>query len=230
MKCFPQSTASTFWHQWLSHLLCVTISILWIGACTIKEKREVFMNQKQFSLKLTQIDLNDEEGLQELAEEAVNQARILAHTAAKAWHDKIPLTSDKAEFVLRNMAEIAIIPLLELNDPKDVKDKYWLLDTLVTHHITLRDQLLQHLDRLLNDKALIPESQQTGPIEEAPMPSRICDEAFLAIRRLMHFTEDAGEYALNETTFFKLSFEMRDQEIDKFRKDHIWVDFIENLI
>jgi hypothetical protein len=67
----------------------------------------------------------------------------------------------------------------------------------------LRARILKWLESKLADKSLVPRPVP-DPFERSevkPPPRRICDVAFLAMRRLVHFGEDEMEQG-NDASFF----------------------------
>ena len=59
-------------------------------------------------------------------------------------------------------------------------------------------------------------------MEEAPAARRVCDEAYLQLRRLLNPRESVERYHLNASAFLQLSTEEKENEIRKARKSRMF--------
>ena len=92
--------------------------------------------------------------------------------------------------------------------------------------LSLRQRIVAALDPLLEDREIVPAPDVPGPIEEVPPPCRICDEAYLALRRLLAHDEDEMAQERNAHEFLALEDEAKDAEIRRARESGAWTNWL----
>jgi hypothetical protein len=178
------------------------------------------MTAEQLRTRLDQARPDDSTRLKKAAQDVAAAANVLPRELAALWHSKDPDTAYKAQIVLSRLEELAIRPLLDSPPARAPADRAWLAVTVAEAAIELRGRLVGALERMLEDRAVIPRPANAGPVEE-PLPDRrVCDEAYLQLRRVLKSTESVEAYYLNANAFLRLSVEEKETEIQKARGKH----------
>lgn len=176
-------------------------------------------------LRLNAIDPTQEAQISGLAKEVENSARQPVREAVEVWK----LGGDrgaKAIELLSRLDELSIVPLLEAPGPLPPEQQVWALRTVTANLILFHNRAAQMVEGLLDDRRPVPMPPSRRPIEEPPPPRRICDEAYLAMRRLLNPAENREQYTLNADAFRHLTEAERDAEIQKARGMGVWTEWI----
>jgi len=148
------------------------------------------------------------------------------------WLTSSPELSRKARGILAELGPKALDPLLAAPLPKAVDDRVWLIRTLVLHAGQSRQPAAAWLDKLLDDvRQFIPKPLSAGPEPEEKLPAhRVCDEAYLAARRLgLGIPRESIEgYLLFEHGFFAKTEAERDVDIRQLKQSATWTQWIRN--
>lgn len=181
---------------------------------------------QELLVRLTRTDVTKESEISGLAKDVENSARQPVREAVELWKkgDEIGV---KAMELLSRLDELAIVPLLELSETFPPAQQVWALRTVAANAMLFRSRVAQAIDRLLDDRRPVPLPPSRRPVEEPPPPRRICDEAYLAMRRMLNPSEDRERYILNSDVFRHLPENERDEEIQKARSGGIWAEWID---
>jgi hypothetical protein len=180
------------------------------------------MTREQFLERLVRLSATDEPGLSQLAKQVLDDAREAVRAAVDLWSGN-PAQSQKAAALLLELEELAFVPLTERPDPADARQRVWLLRTANKSHLEFRSKLIAMINRMMDDRRKpAPRPMPGPPLEEGGSIPRVCDEAYLAHRRLLNFAETPDEYYLNERAFLDLPEAKRDEEIRNLRKTNSW--------
>jgi hypothetical protein len=181
------------------------------------------MTREQFLERLSKLSPKDQTGLSALAKQIMDDAREPVRAAVQLWTTGDPDQAGKAASVLREVEELAFVPITQPKDPADTAHRVWLLRMAGMSLIDLRRKFVALIDRMLDDRRTPPAMPMPGPpAEENPALPRVCDEAYLAHRRLLNFAESPAQYYMNEREFLALPEEQRDEEIRNLRKTNTW--------
>jgi hypothetical protein len=181
------------------------------------------MTRDQVIEQLRGIDSKNVAGLDSMAHIMVEQGRVPARAAVALIGGPDASMSQKAGYLLGHMDDLAIVPLLEAPEPKDVFDRLWAMETLVSAQLDLRKRIVSRLDAMLADKTNVPW-RTNQVVEEKVQPSRVCDEAYLLMRRLLNTNEDRNQHMYDRRAFLRLPEKDRDAEITKARKSRTWTN------
>lgn len=146
--------------------------------------------------------------------------------AAPAAAVEIALGADetasiKARRLLLQMGDPAIVPLVEAPDPPDVERRMFLINAAVESELALRRKVLARLDKLLDDKTPLPVTAR-GPSEVKAPKRRVCDNAYLLMRRMVHLGEPVTDAAVQANIFLNAPDDFKDAEIKKARASGTW--------
>ena len=157
-----------------------------------------------------------------LAETEENQARLPIRTAVRLWANGAADMSDAAFGLLLGVGDLAIVPVLEgplRNDPLVAAQAIRLVTDRETE---LRKRVVIQLEKWLNDKRPIPERPLAPGTEGTRAEHRVCDEAYVAMRKVIHFSDDEVHQLVDADRLFNLPESMRDRAIARARATRSW--------
>ena len=158
--------------------------------------------------------------MKKLVDRTLAEGRETGQGAIALWHQGYDTTAANAQKVMSQIEELALDALLNAPDSIDVTKLVWLMRTLTDIEVEMRKRVILKLMPLLDRKLPVPPLPVFEEIEE-PIPEvRVCDEAYMLLRRLVETSEPAESYFLNIRTFGNLDEPERDAEIEKARKEN----------
>ncbi len=125
-----------------------------------------------------------------------------------------------ARRLLFYLEDMAIQPMLEPNPPL-AEQRVALIARAVQAELAVRRKIIARIDALLADPTLVPVAESAGD-EPRPSPRRVCDAAYVQMRRMVDFGESPAVREKHADTFLELSSGMKDQWIKKARKSEVW--------
>lgn len=118
--------------------------------------------------------------------------------------------------VLTHTSSLAIAPLTEVTI--DPKQRLFAIRTVATASLELFHRVSLWAQGSLADRDEIPK-EIDGESEEDPPRERVCDVAYLALRRLHNVAEDPIRRSEEQRSFHALEFEERDPVIEVGRRE-----------
>ena len=192
-----------------------------------KQNGEIQVCTTDIRCLLRMVDENDEETIERLVKALQVQSWKHVQELVDISHSEDTEDSHKASLILLRVGDLVISPLLHslrLNNPEEA---LWELDTIIDIETENRLRVAQILEGMLeNTQIFIEAEEQENPIENTPH-QRICDGAYLLLRRLLAFDESMDEKLKNELQYLKLSDTERDAEISRMRKSKRWISLTE---
>jgi hypothetical protein len=173
---------------------------------------------KQFADKIRSMDENQ---LVALAKSLAEESRSSARMAARIFGAPDEDAADSAQILLVHMDEAAILALVESTAHPKVADRVWVLRAAVQAETALRRKLMKRLERSLDDRTEVPTSLH-GPVERMPPKQRVCDQAYLLLRKMILVGEDLNEVLANEDAFLNMPDEVKDAKIREARRSGQW--------
>lgn len=178
---------------------------------------------------LEQMAPHNADEMHDLTPTFVEAARGMPRATVEIYLGADDSASIKASSLLMGLEELAIVPIVETETPQSIDNRVWLAGVAVNAEVALRAKLTTHLEKLLDDKSLLSSKSQGSPVEGGGYlrRKRICDEAYLLMRRLRHpelahpDNPDDPE-ALHQDLFLKFPSDVKDQEIERARKSGDW--------
>jgi hypothetical protein len=179
------------------------------------------MPNKDITKLIREHNPEDEEGLENLATVITQESMKAPREVVTLLHTDNKVDFRKAAVVLLGLGDLALTPLMESLNPKSPEGYVWDMESIINIQIENRMKIAKVLDKMLLDKRSIklPELPHE---EEAFIPRRVCDEAYLMLRRLLSFEDDEDEMFLNADTFLNMTENERDVEITRFKKSKRW--------
>ena len=176
---------------------------------------------------LRRLDPNQEAAVDELSRNFEEEAHAPVRTAVSMLNGGDPQMGRRAASVITNIGELAIVPLLDAAPASQPASRVWNMEVVITAHLQERAKVVARLNSMLSDKVKIPW-EKGKPDEGAPAPSRVCDEAYLMMRRLLNTKEDKAQFLDEREAFLQLLDGEKDKEIQKLAKSHAWTNFVED--
>lgn len=185
------------------------------------------MAEPSIAQQLKALRAGDDKAARALARSitAAGEAKLRELIAVLHGSDKTE--TGKAAGVLLE-AELPAFPaVIEGLQAEPLDGLIWDIQLLGDLVLGARARLIEKLDALSEDQRDVPVGDGPSPRDEKPLPRRVCDEAYLILRRLVaHEPEDAGY--LNSRLFLKLSIEQKDQEIFFAKRERRFTRFDES--
>jgi hypothetical protein len=178
--------------------------------------------------KLRTLDPDDVVELDSCAEQVVTDSREAARSAVTLWAGSDEALKEKARYLLVNVEDIAIVPLLEAPNHPEADERAWLIRTVADAVADLRRRAASKLKAILDDETIVPGADDEDSTEEPAPLHRVCDEAYLAMRQLLHLDETEREFNANASAFSALTFEERDTHIQSARQSRAWTNLIDD--
>jgi len=164
----------------------------------------------------------DEDAESELATKLREQAQLPGSTLVELWQGPDEELSERALGAMIDLGASSIVPLLATEGGLEPADRVQALQLSVEAELALRQRVLKALDAMLDDRRPLPGRPQLAPTERAAPEKRVCDEAYLLIRKLVHFGEDELDAIVDGDAFLSLPDEQRDAAIAEARRTQTW--------
>lgn len=182
--------------------------------------------EQDFIAKLHQ-SIDSFEAERSLAELELVQARRMARLATTIWAKGGDDLAAAAFSFLLQVEDVAIVPVLEgpiRGDPLSVSQAIRLLTNAES---SLRKRIVEQIDRCLDDKRPVPQRPNVSQLEATVLERRVCDEAYVAMRRLVHFGESEIAQLVDEDRLYELDESERDAAIARARASNDWQRFLD---
>jgi hypothetical protein len=161
-----------------------------------------------------------------LGDSLKTETYAIAQELTKYWRRNPAPKGDKALFLLQQLGSAAYDPLMAGIDTVSPEDRLFVLEDLVEKHLQMRHDLAAKLDAQLDDKRVLDTAPPSPDMEQPPPPSRICDQAYLLLRRLTHVTENDFDGSAEAWQFRRLEEKQKDEAIAKARQSREWQTFL----
>jgi len=190
-------------------------------------KNLVYVKDPLFILR--ELNIDDEKEFKQVSRSVVEEAYEAPKRMAEIRHSEDEDDSSKALLMLLEIGDLALTPLLESLKSENPEQYVWDMKTVVGIQIENRLKIANILEKMLGDKRLLRIPEVPIGVEERPPPRRVCDEAYLMLRRLLSFEETEEEQFLNLVMFLDMSDEEKDAEIERFKSTKRWVALSEQI-
>lgn len=158
----------------------------------------------------------------ELAKRELAEARLVPRAAARLWANAEPPLADEAFDFLVDVEDLAIVPVVEGPQRDDAATVAAAIELVTDQELKLRQRVFERLTQWLEDKRPIPQRRRSAVIEEKAPERRVCDDAYLALRRLVHFGEDELAQLVDARQFLQLPDAKRDEIIARAKATKTW--------
>ncbi|MBE9572095.1 MAG: hypothetical protein IMF11_15810 [Proteobacteria bacterium] len=209
----------------------VVIVLIVMGVfCTKKNKGGKSEMSKEIETAIKELDPYSDKELESLARMIRQESWKNPRKAVDILHSDNEEDSKKAALVLISIGDLAMTPFLDAIDRNNPEDLAWDMETVVSIQLNNRTRIVKILDEMLLDKRLLKEPELPLQVEEVPPSRRVCDEAYIMMRRLFALDEDEEELLTNTDVFLDMSDEERDAEIERARKTKKWISLVKRAL
>ena len=147
----------------------------------------------------------------------LRESRFSARVAMHVWASGDKALQNDAFGYLVDSEDVALVPLVEEPLPSEPKAVGQGLEQLATAEVELRRKVLLRINALLNDKRDVPaEATSALPLH------RVCDEAYVKLRRLVAFPEPDLKQPLEAKKFYASPLASRNATIERVHHLHTW--------
>lgn len=127
-----------------------------------------------------------------------------------------------ARLVLLSLGDLTLTPLLDSLRSDSADKLVWSLQTAVGFHRENQSRIVKQLNQLLVDKRQVPMPVQSPTTEEKVPSRRVCDEAYLLMRRLLAMEDEESDMVNARIFLYSMSESERDREITRLQSTKTW--------
>ena len=132
-----------------------------------------------------------------------------------------------ARLVLLQLGDVAMPSLLDSLDSNDPDALVWNVQTVVGFHRENQARIVKRLQTLIGDKRKLTPKER-GPFTEEKIPERrVCDEAYLLMRRLLAMEDEESNMVNARIFLYGMTEPERDREIVRLLKSKSWTSLSE---
>ncbi|HVP07789.1 MAG TPA: hypothetical protein VMS71_08105 [Candidatus Acidoferrum sp.] len=169
----------------------------------------------------------DDPSLDSLAKSILERSYREPGDVVGLMHTDSQDTKQKASAVALKLGNLVLPMLLDSLPVGKPNDLIWELQQALTLQNASRAKITKILLDLLKDqRELEPDNPFASAEDRAPV-RRVCDEAYLLLRRLQVVNETDNQLYLNENAFMKMSMPERDAEIKRWQGERTWIPLYE---
>lgn len=202
-----------------------------LSACKdSNNNEEIKMENENLSSRLRQIKLMEIEKLDSLSNEIVIKSREDSKQLIKLLHSENKEEVKKAAMVLQSIGDLAITPLMDSLDRNNPDNYAWEMELILSLHLKNRSKIIKELNSMFLDTRLLKGPELIGVVEEKPVPRRVCDEAYLMLRKLLALEEDEESLMTNERLFLDMTLKEKDEEIQRLKSSGEWISLSEKMM
>lgn len=189
------------------------------------------MKEPEVIEQIHALNSEDQLAVERLVETIRNESKKTPEALISLWTTGSAEDVEKAITIMMELDDIVLIPLLDNFDNCNPQQRLQSISLAVDTQLSIRKIIVQKLNQLLDDVSLIPVEEIPGSAEEeAPIPMRICDEAYLLMRQLLKMDEKEVDFELNSSEFIELPTDLRNVEIQRARKSEAWTVWIKDTV
>jgi hypothetical protein len=176
---------------------------------------------------LRAMSVNDEPGFEKMAAAISAQCRRDVGELLGLLRSQKRDDSQKAAAVIMNLGPVAFPTVLGTIRRDQPEDYVWEAQLLADIEARSRAALLQELEAMLADKRDVKQPDLGPGVEEKPIPRRVCDEAYVTMRKMLVTGESEDAQYMNERAFLTRSAKEKDAEIARYKTTRKWVKLTE---
>ncbi len=177
--------------------------------------------------KLHGISRDNRDGLDAFTRSIRQHSREQIRDVVQLWMTGDTNMAWKSAYILGRLDDAAIEPLLEAGAPADPLRQAWRLKRLTQVQINRRELIVEELANQLENRTPVPFAVDKSPIEDPVIEQRLCDVAYIHLRRLLNTSEKLGDQLDTARIYRRLEPEERDLVIERYKKLGVWVNLFE---
>ena len=164
-----------------------------------------------------------------LARRVRGEALVLPNAALQRAEGADAARVLAARHLVGELDDLTVGAILDAVSPSSVEHQVWRLGTAVAAIVSLRARAAERLRGALGDRRRVPIEPYPPHIEEQPYPRRVCDEAYLMLRELLHLGESRGGFALEVRAYLRLADDEKDAEIARISAGQPFARLVDDL-
>ena len=185
------------------------------------------MIRETFEQRLAGLGPRQETKITALVEEYRKDVAEVQEAALRFANAAYP-QSPRALSVIGQLAETAVETLAGGIDAQKPVPDTALLFELFRGVASAEAAVTGRLKASLNDNRMIPQPPHMQEMEEAGPPYRVCDEAYVSLRRIQH-PETLVQYLMESRHFLALPDADKNREIESFQQTGSFTRFLEDV-
>ena len=182
------------------------------------------MTRETFKQRLALLSHCQESKIRALVEE---YRRDLANVQSTALSDSLAggIQSSRARSVIAQLDETAVEALGSIIAAQKLVPETFLLLAMVKGVIFAETAITGRLKAALFDIRIVPQPPEMQTLDEAEPPYRVCDEAYIALRRIRH-PESYLQQLMEARHFLSLPDRDKNREIESLLQTHRFSRFL----
>ncbi|TFH58116.1 MAG: hypothetical protein E4G91_09710 [Candidatus Zixiibacteriota bacterium] len=185
------------------------------------------MVYKRLSQQIAETRVDDVKTLDSMTETILEKSYKDPREVVGLAHSEDENIQTTASALLLSLGNLSLSPLLDSAASDIPEDYVWDMQTAAKLHLDSRGRIVKALEKMLTDVRPVDVGSPFSFKEEKPVARRVCDEAYLLLRKLLAFEENEEDRMLNELTFLNMEDKERDSEIKRFLQTKTWISLIE---
>jgi hypothetical protein len=200
---------------------------LLIVSCASENSGGEKMVYKRLDQQIAETKVDDVKTLDSITETIMEKSYKDPRDVVRLAHSEDKDVQATASALLLSLGNLALLPLID-SLATDIPEEYvWDMQTITKLHLDSRGQIAKALERMLTDTRPVVVGSPFSLKEEKPVSRRVCDEAYLMLRKLLAFEDNDEDRMMNELTFLNMEDKERDSEIKRFLQTKTWLSLIE---
>ena len=185
------------------------------------------MIREIFEQRLASLSPRQEEKTTALVEEYRKDVAEVQHTALR-YLQAGGVQSLRAHYVISQLDETAVEALASTIAGQGLLPNTSLLIDLSKGIVSAETAITARLKAGLTDTRMVPQSPELEALEEVGPPYRVCDEAYVGLRRILN-AESYLQFLMESRHFLALPVASKDQEIESWLKTSSFTRFLEDV-
>lgn len=218
--------------RWVARVV-VALVVFSNLTCSKNDKQQQPMGVKSMDTSLNasieSLNPNDNKRVDSLVESIRNRAWEQIRQVVGMTNGKDPEEPavQNSRLVVLSLGDVALTPLLDSLDTGSPDNLVWALQAAVGVHRENQARVVKLLDQLIVDKRQLTHREQ-GPFTEEKIPDRrVCDEAYLLMRRLLAMEDEESNMVNARIFLYSMNEEERDHEIARLKSSKSWTALTE---
>jgi len=184
-------------------------------------------NRSEFLKIFDSLDVENEDMKDSLAEKVKAVSMEIPGLVAQLSNSDSALTRRKGRAILTRIDNVAITPLLDGMNNNDPDKFIWNLELAADIHRDIESKIVSMLNKSLSDKRPLAVLPMPSHVEEKPDQLRVCDKAYLLLRKLVSFENEESEMVNQRVFAHSWTDEQRDKEIKRLSENGKWISLLE---
>jgi hypothetical protein len=188
------------------------------------------MDKRESFIKLfNSFDVENDDLKDSLADTIKKESWEIPRLIVQRLDSRDPVEARKARALAVRIGDLATTPLLEESEQSGPDGIIWRMEQASDIHLKNESRIVSKLKHLLEDKRGLTPPILPPNVEEKPDKLRVCDKAYLIIRKMLSF-ENAQAEMLNSHEFqHNWNDQQRDSEIKRFMETGTWKSLVERI-